>query len=112
MTSQAGNDVTSRFVDHGFLSVFNTCFASIVYRSQVICVSRVVNNGGLSISAARGRLRPELRSPVNRAITVFYSCFVDNYRLSCNVSTFLALFSLPKMVEKRFRPLGGVLDRM
>jgi hypothetical protein len=35
MTSQTGNDVTSRFVDHGFLSVFNTCFASVVYRSQV-----------------------------------------------------------------------------
>jgi hypothetical protein len=65
----------------------------------------------MSISTARGRLRPEMRSPVDRATTVFYSCFVDNYRLSCNVSTLLALFSLPKMAERRFRPLGGVLDR-
>jgi hypothetical protein len=45
------------------------------------------------------------------ATTVFYSCFVDIYRLSCTVSTLLALFLLPKMVERRFRPLGGVLDR-
>jgi hypothetical protein len=36
MTSQTGNDVTNRVVDHGFLSVFRTCFASVVYRSQVM----------------------------------------------------------------------------
>jgi hypothetical protein len=38
MTSLAGNDVTSRFVEHGFLSLFNTCLVSIVYRSRVINV--------------------------------------------------------------------------
>jgi hypothetical protein len=52
-----------------------------------------------------------MRSPVDRATTVFSSCFVDNYRLSCNVSTLFTLFSLPKMAKRRFRPLGGVLDR-
>jgi hypothetical protein len=111
MTSQTGNDVISRFVDHGFLSVFHTCFASIVYRSQVICVLWEVNNGGLSTWAAKGRLTPEVTSPVDRTTTVFYSCFVDIYRLSCTVSTFLVFFLLPKMVERRFRQLGGALDR-
>jgi hypothetical protein len=43
--------------------------------------------------------------------SVFYSCFVDIYRLSSTASTLLALFLLPKMVERRFRPLGGVLNR-
>jgi hypothetical protein len=42
---------------------------------------------------------------------VFYSCFVDSFRLSCTISTLLALLLLPKMAERRFRPLGGVLDR-
>lgn len=37
MTSQIGNDVTSRFPNHGFLLVFNT-FRVIVYRSQVSCI--------------------------------------------------------------------------
>jgi hypothetical protein len=38
MTSQTRNDVTNRFVEHGFLLVFNTCFESTVYRSLVIGV--------------------------------------------------------------------------
>jgi hypothetical protein len=61
----------------------------------------------MSISTARGRLTLEVTSPVIRATTVFYSCFADIYHLSCTVSTLLALFLLPKMVERRFRPLGG-----
>jgi hypothetical protein len=52
-----------------------------------------------------------MRSPVDRVTTVFYSCFVDIYRLSCTVSTLLALLLLPQMVERWVRPLGGVLDR-
>jgi hypothetical protein len=70
----------------------------------------IVNYGGMSISTARGRLIPEVTSPVDRATMVFYSCFVDNCRLSCTVSTLLALFLLPKMAERQFRPLGGVYD--
>jgi hypothetical protein len=34
MTSQTGNDATNRFVDHGFLLVFNTYYLSKLYRSQ------------------------------------------------------------------------------
>jgi hypothetical protein len=79
---------------------------------KVIPHFMVVDYGGMWISTARGRLRPQVRSPVDRATTVFYSCFVDNYRLSCTVSTSLALFLMPKMAERRFRPLRGVLDRM
>jgi hypothetical protein len=71
----------------------------------------IVDYGGISISTARGRLKPKVTSPVDRATTVFYSCFVDIYRLFCTVSTLLALLLLPKMAERRFRPLGSVLDR-
>jgi hypothetical protein len=71
----------------------------------------IVDYSGISISTARGHLTPDMTSPVDRATTIFYSCFVDIYRLSCTVSTLLALLLLPKMAERRFRPLGGVLDR-
>jgi hypothetical protein len=82
-----------------------------MHRFTVIPHVLVIDFGGMWISTARGRLRPEVRSPVDRVTTVFYSCFVDTYRLSYTVSTLLGLFLLPKMVERRFRPLGGVLDR-
>jgi hypothetical protein len=82
-----------------------------MHRLKVIPHFMIVDYGGMWISTARGRLTPEERSPVDRATTVFYSCFVDIYRLSCPVSTLLALLLLPKMVERRFRPLGGMLDR-
>ncbi len=71
----------------------------------------IVDYGGMSISTARGRLTPEVTSPVDGVTTVFYSCFVDIYRLSRTVSTLLALLLLAKMAERRFRPPGGVLDR-
>jgi hypothetical protein len=82
-----------------------------MHRLKVTPIFLIVDYGGMSISTARGRLIPEVTSPVNRATTVFCSCFVDIYRLSCTVSTLLALLLLPKMAERRFRPLGGVLDR-
>jgi hypothetical protein len=71
----------------------------------------MVDFGGMSISNARGRLTPEVTSPADRATTVFSSCFADIYRLSCTVPTLFALLLLPKTAERRFRPLGGVLDR-
>jgi hypothetical protein len=42
----------------------------------------IVDCGRRSISTAMGRLRPEIRPPIERATTVFYSYFVDNYRVS------------------------------
>jgi hypothetical protein len=90
--------------------MFNTYNVSNTYRLEVIPSFLIADYGGMSILTARGRLRPEMRSPVDRATTVFYSCFVDSYRLSCNISTLLALFLLPKMAERRFRPIGGVLE--
>jgi hypothetical protein len=96
MTSQTGNYVTSRFVDHGFLFEFNTYNVCKTHRLKVLPTSLIVDYGGMSILIARGRLRPEMRSPVDRATMVFYSCIVDKYRLSCTVSTLLALFLSPK----------------
>jgi hypothetical protein len=75
------------------------------------CRFLIVDYGGMSISTARGRLTPEVTSPVDRATTVFSSCFVDIYRLSCTVSTLFVLLLLPKMAERRVRPLAGMLDR-
>jgi hypothetical protein len=51
----------------------------------------IVDYGGISISTGRGRLTPEVTSPVDGATTVFYSCFVDIYRLSSTVSTLFTL---------------------
>jgi hypothetical protein len=79
MTSQTGNVVTSRFVDNGFLSVFNTHYLSNTHRLKVTPNLWIVDYGGMSISTARGRLKPEVRSPVDRATTVFFSYFVDTY---------------------------------
>jgi hypothetical protein len=91
--------------------VFNTHYLSGTHPLKVTPIFSIVDYGGISISTARGRLTPEVTSPVDRATTVFCSCFIDIYRLSCTVSTLLALLLLPQMAERRFRPLGGVLDR-
>jgi hypothetical protein len=56
----------------GFLLVFNTCFLSTVYRSLVIGVFWEVINGRLSISAARGRRKPKLKSSFYSSTTVSY----------------------------------------
>jgi hypothetical protein len=64
----------------------------------------------MSISAAWGRLIPAVTLPVDRATTVFFSCFVDIYRLSCTVSTLIELSLLSKMADGRSRPLGSALD--
>jgi hypothetical protein len=72
MTSQTGNDATNLFVDHGLLLVFNTRLLSTVYRSLPIGVFCEVNNGRLSISAARGRGRPKVKSPFDSSTMVSY----------------------------------------
>jgi hypothetical protein len=82
-----------------------------MHRLKVTPIHLIVDYGGMSISIARGRLTPEVMSPVDRATTVFSSCFVDIYSLSRTVSTLIAHLLLPKMAERRFRPLGGMLDR-
>jgi hypothetical protein len=74
---------------------------------KVTPILLIADYGGMSISTVMGRLTPEVTSPVDRATTVFSSCFVDIYRLSCTVSTLLALLLLPQMAERQFRPLGA-----
>jgi hypothetical protein len=91
--------------------VFNTYYLSGMHSLKVTSIFLIVDYGGMSISTARGRLTPEVTSPVDRVTTVFSSCFVDIYRLYCTVSALFALSLLPKMAERRFRPLGGVRDR-
>jgi hypothetical protein len=66
------DDVTSRFLDHGFLLKFNIHFESTVYHSLVIGVFRKVNNGRLTISTARGRVRPSEKSPFNSLTPIWY----------------------------------------
>lgn len=44
----------------------------MVYRLKVIVVSSVVDNGGLSRSAAKGCIWPEVTSPFDSATTVNY----------------------------------------
>jgi hypothetical protein len=91
--------------------VFNTYYLSGTHSLKVTPIFLIVDYGGISISTARGRLTPEVMTLVDRATTVFFSCFVDIYCLSCTVSTLLGLLLLPKMAERRVRQLGGVLDR-
>jgi hypothetical protein len=67
----------------------------------------IVDYGGMLILTARGRLTPEVTSPVDTATMVFFSCLVNIYHLSCTISTLLAFLILPKMAERPFRPLGG-----
>jgi hypothetical protein len=59
------------------------------------------------ISTVRRRLIPAVTSLVDRVTTVLFSCFVDNYCLSCTVSTLLAIFLLPKMAERRISAARG-----
>jgi hypothetical protein len=106
-----GSNIAIQKFDHGFLFVFNTYYMYMMHRLKLIPYFLIVAYGGMWILTARWLVRPEMRSPVDRATTVLHACFVDNYRLSCNVSTLFALFSLPQMAERRFWPLGGVLDR-
>jgi hypothetical protein len=61
----------------------------------------------MSISTATGRLTPEVTSPVDRATTVFYSCFVDIYRLSCTVSTLLRAFVIAENGRKTISAARG-----
>jgi hypothetical protein len=58
-----GSDVTSRWGDHGFLFVFYRNLPSILYRFDVISAFVIAENGRKTISAARGRVRPEVKSP-------------------------------------------------
>jgi hypothetical protein len=73
-----------------------------IHRLKNTTIFEIADSGGMSISAARGRLIPEVTSQINRTTTVFYSCFVDIYRLSCTVSTLLAFSLLPEMEKNDF----------
>jgi hypothetical protein len=55
--------------------VFNTYYLSGMHSLKVTPIFVIVDYGGISISTARGRLTPEVTSPVDRATTVFYSLF-------------------------------------
>lgn len=86
MRSQSGDDLTGRFPDHGFLLVFNVRFLSSMYHLRVTGIFSINDYGGTPISVVTGSLRPEVTSSVDIAITVFYSCYINIYRLSSTVS--------------------------
>jgi hypothetical protein len=92
---------------HGFLLVFNTYYLYGMHRLKVAPIFTIVDYGGMSISTARGRLMPEVPSPVDRATTVFYSCFVGSYRLSSTVSTLLAFLFIAKNGGKTISAARG-----
>jgi hypothetical protein len=54
MASQTGNDATNRFVDHGFLLLFNTYYLSGILCLKVTPNFSIVDYGVMSISTARG----------------------------------------------------------
>jgi hypothetical protein len=62
----------------------------------------IVDYGGMLISPVRGRF--DTSSDVTSSQGDHGFLFV-----SCTVSTLLALFLLPKMAERRFRPLGPLV---
>jgi hypothetical protein len=67
-------------------SIHISCFNKL--RFKVILVFLIVDYGGMSISSAKRRLRPEVTSPVDGATMVSYSCFSsDTSRPSSTVST-------------------------
>jgi hypothetical protein len=66
-------EVTStidRATMHGFLTVINACFRSIVQKLYAIFFQSKM--AFLSISAAKGRARPEMTSPFESSNTVSY----------------------------------------
>jgi hypothetical protein len=87
--------------------VFNTYYLSGMHSLKVTPIFIIADYGGISISTARGRLTPEGTSPVDRATAVFYSCFIDIYRLSCTVSTLFALFVIAENDRKTISVARG-----
>jgi hypothetical protein len=84
-----GSDVTGRSSDNSFLFVFLLHLPSILYHSDVIGVFLVAENGGKPISAVRGRVRPQMKSPFNSLTPIWYRSVLE----------FSALFHLSKVIR-------------
>jgi hypothetical protein len=74
-----------------FLLVFDTHYLSGRRHSVVVSVFWIFYYGGIAISTARGRARPEVTSPVNRVTMVSYSCSSNIFHLCCTVPTLFML---------------------
>jgi hypothetical protein len=109
--SETGSDVTNRKLDHGVSSVSHTYFLSNMHRFKVILVFVIVDYGEMSVSTARGRLKLEVLSPVDRATTVSYQCPIHVSCLLYTVHMLFTFFHWSFMAVCRFRPLWGVLNR-
>jgi hypothetical protein len=89
---------------------------SVQYMVRVYCVLftsylrfSLVINGDLLISAARGRLEPEVMSPFDRLTMVPYKCSLHTTIVyHAPIDSYIRFFRLLVMVEPRFRPLGGL----
>ena len=90
MTSQICRVVNG----HGFLFMFNRHIPSILSRLWIIIMFSMGRNGGMLISEARGRPRPEVSAPFNSYTSSFYSCSVGIFRLSLTVQKLVHIFHL------------------
>jgi hypothetical protein len=84
-----GSDITSRYSDHGFLFVFCRHLQSILYRFDVIGAFLIAENGRKTISAARGRVTPEVKSAFDSLSPIWYMSALD----------FSAIFYLSKVIR-------------
>jgi hypothetical protein len=64
-------------VDHGFLFVFCRHLPSILYRFDVISAFVIAENSRNTISAARGRVRPEVKSPFDSLTRIRYTSALE-----------------------------------
>jgi hypothetical protein len=78
--------------DHGFRFVFCGHLPFILYRFDVVSTFVIAENGRMTISAARGRVRLEVKSPFDSLTPISYTSalkFSDYLLLVKSCSTFL-----------------------
>jgi hypothetical protein len=69
--SETGSDVTSRYSDYVFLFVFCQHFPSILFSFDGVSDFPLAETHDMSISAAKGRTRPEVTSPFDSLTPIF-----------------------------------------
>jgi hypothetical protein len=78
-----------------FYFMFNTYISTTVYQSQVTCVCL----SGLSISAARERIKLEVTSPFDSLTTASCWCSIYISCFACTIRKFYSIFRSSVMAE-------------